>query len=473
MKSIRIFLIVTLIATITLVNVLSSVHGYSESMLQANKIFDNHLKGYANILNVIPWQSLEINQKLQATKLIEININDEEGALIAYKISNDENFELHSKNFNEYEIDKKMEPGYHSINFAGYRWRALYIKNDEGVKILVAERQDRRFIVSEKVVLESIFPIIMILPAIAILIWLIVGVGLAPVKKLAANFRQKQVTDLSPIELNDVPVELTLLASSANDLLLRLEQSFEREKRFASDAAHELRTPITALKLHIQNLIAESADSETINIETRNNETVELLKLSIDRMGHLVEQILTLNSTSADHYMASFITLDLEKTTQQIIGELYDSLEQKYITIELKSTSCEIIADKFGIETLLNNIISNAIKYTDVNGKIEVQINKDKENVCIVVMDSGIGIGIDQRERVFERFYRVDGDRNSSSVSGCGLGLSIVKRIADLHKASIQLSDSDYETGLKISICIPKMHRIMTDIKDNSLSEKN
>ena len=466
MKSIRIFLIVTLIATITLVNVLSSVHGYSESMLQANKIFDNHLKGYANILNAIPWHSMEINQRLSIKESIEKNLNDEEDALIAYKVLDDKNFEIHSEYFNDYEIDEIMEPGYHSINFAGYRWRALLVKNDEGIKILVAERQDKRFIVSEKVVLESIFPIIIILPAIAILIWLIVSVGLAPVKKLAANFRQKQVTDLSPIELNDVPVELTLLASSANDLLLRLEQSFEREKRFASDAAHELRTPITALKLHIQNLIAESTDSEA-----RNSETIELLKLSIDRMGHLVEQILTLNCTSADHYMANFVTLDLEKVTQQIIGELYESLEQKGIMIELKSVSCEITADQFGIETLLSNIISNAIKYTDLKGKIEVQINNNKESVCIVVMDSGVGIALEKRERVFERFYRVDGDRNSSSVTGCGLGLSIVKRIADLHKATIQLSDSDYETGLKISICIPKMHRKMTVVKDDSLSK--
>jgi len=317
---------------------------------------------------------------------------------------------------------------------------------------LVAERHDLRFIMAEKVVLASIVSVIAVIPIIALLIWLVVGFGLSPISRFADSFKTKEATDLSPILLGDVPKELKVLASSANDLLKRLEQSFEREKRFASDAAHELRTPITAIKLHIDNLLAET---------TYPSQSTKLLKISIDRISHLVEQILALNRSSPDQYLSNFTKFDLVEVTQNIIIEQYSVLSDKNIKIVLKGETCPIIADQFGIETLISNILSNAIKYCYKNCNIEITLNYDNDNITLVIMDSGPGIKAELRGRVFERFYRVDGDRHQSTVSGCGLGLSIVRHIVTLHKGKIDLADSadeaNFDSGLKVTVTLPNL----------------
>ncbi|MFT5521431.1 MAG: two-component system sensor histidine kinase QseC [Enterobacterales bacterium] len=453
MKSIRIFLIISLIAIITLVNFISSVNGYDKSMAEANKSFDQHLVRYANILRAIPWKSIDKEQIKNSEKIINELMHKEPNSVIAFNIFDTETLQSISSTVSEYNIEQSLSPGFQFINFGGYRWNALVVHDPrENIAILVAERNDLRFTMTENIVLASIVPIIAVIPIVAILIWLVVGFGLAPITQFADNFKTKEATDLSPIQLGDVPKELTVLASSANDLLKRLEQSFEREKRFSSDAAHELRTPITALKLHIDNLLAETPYP---------SQSTALLKVSIDRIGHLVEQILALNRTSPDQYLSNFTEFNLLEVAQNIIIQQYPELSEKNINIVLNGESCPIIADKFGIETLLSNVLSNAIKYCNNNCDIEVSLIQTIKTISIIIIDSGPGIAAELRDRVFERFYRVDGDRHKSSVQGCGLGLSIVKHIVTMHNGSINLADSaeepGFDSGLKVTIVLPNL----------------
>ncbi|MBV1920117.1 MAG: HAMP domain-containing histidine kinase, partial [Pseudomonadales bacterium] len=252
--------------------------------------------------------------------------------------------------------------------------------------------------------------------------------------------------DLTPLSETNTPSELTELVESSNGLLYRLRQSFDREKRFSGDAAHELRTPISALKIHLYNLR---------DIVPPNNESFQMLNVSIERMSHLIEQMLVLHRTTPDQFAKNFQKFDLHQAAQQQIIDQYQSFSDKQQTIELVGDVCGITADVFAIKTLLKNILDNACKYTPVGGAVKLSVAKENSNAVVMVDDSGEGISEELYSRVFERFYRVDGDQHKSNVIGCGLGFSIIQHIVDLHKGDISLSRSCFDTGLKITVVLP------------------
>ena len=172
-------------------------------------------------------------------------------------------------------------------------------------------------------------------------------------------------------------------------------------------------------------------------------------------MEHLVEQILSLYRTTPDQYMANFEYLNLYEITQQSIAQQYSTFETKDQQIELFGNSAWLQCDRFTIETLLNNLISNASKYTPEHGQIEISISEDDDYIRLKIEDSGPGIPEDKYHRVFDRFYRLDGDQHDSDIEGCGLGLSIVQHIVQLHHGEIQLSHSKFPTGLAITVAFP------------------
>jgi two-component system, OmpR family, sensor histidine kinase QseC len=242
---------------------------------------------------------------------------------------------------------------------------------------------------------------------------------------------------------------LMVLVESANGLLRRLEAGFERERRFTADAAHELRTPIAALKVHLQNLIDEMGGKETGPLGK--------LKQGVDRMGHLVEQILTLNRTTPEHYIAQFACIDLFAVTKRVMESgLIGQSAEKSQRLEFEGLVCEVYGDLFALETLILNLLGNAVKYTPSGGRIIVKISIVDGAVTLQVKDSGPGIPAQMRERVFERFYRLGGDRHESGVIGCGLGLSIARHIVSLHGAAIELSDSGMGSGLCVTVTFPR-----------------
>jgi two-component system sensor histidine kinase QseC len=272
-------------------------------------------------------------------------------------------------------------------------------------------------------------------------------VGLRPVTKLARDLEQREATTLHALPAADLPVELQPLANSANALLRRLEASFMRERRFSADVAHELRTPIAALRIQVENLgFATSVPAEAI----------AKLESGIERMSHLVEQILTLNRVAPDQYMGRFEPIALAAAVRRCIVEHSDALEQRSLEIELLGSEVTVQGDAYALDSLIGNLIGNAIKYTPAGGHIRVQTAADKDSVVLEVIDSGTGIPPEQRERVFDRFYRGGGDRHVAGAPGCGIGLSIVKQVADLHKARIELRDSVFASGLMVRVLFPR-----------------
>ncbi|MFT5140666.1 MAG: two-component system sensor histidine kinase QseC [Lysobacterales bacterium] len=434
MKSIRAFLVVVILAVITLFSFVAALKGYSSSMEEADRLFDQQLHDTARLIANL--HSIDQEKKV-----------DQESSF-AYQIWQGDRLLASSLNSPSTPITA-LTPGFAFSNFDGYRWRTVAHFDDvDRCWVLVAERTDLRYTLAENVVLESILPVLLALPLVGILIWVIVGQGLKPLHRLADRLGEKQADDLSPLPPDTSSKELTQIVLSSNTLLARLEKSLLRERQFASDAAHELRTPISTLKVQLHNISHELSGNYPAFID---------LSATIQRLGHIVEQILDLYRSSPDQYNASFKPVDLAILAQEVLAEEFSIFEIKNQKLEFEGSSCFISGDRFMLSTLIRNLLSNANKYTPAGGQINVMVNENGESVILTVEDSGLGIPEQQRDAVFERFYRVGGDRHQSGQPGCGLGLAIVQRIVESHGASITIANSSFESGTEFRIQFPQV----------------
>ena len=445
MKSIRVFLLVALLSTIILVNFVSALHGYRASMAEAQRLFDRQLATTARLLTAMPQPE---------TAAIVVGQTED----LAFQVwAGKERLLMRSANAPQESI-APFEEGYREVNFSGYRWRVFtdFAPERRGW-VQVAERIDLRYRLADKMILESVLPILLGIPVAGLLIWLVVGRGLSSLRRLAEALKKKRAEDLSPLPLEEPPEELLPVVKSTNALLARLQASFDRERRFSADAAHELRTPISAIRVHAHNLELELRD---LQCQRRSIEQVpdslEKLKGSVERMTHLVEQILDLYRTTPDHYPARFEPLDLYQLAREEIAESYAAFAAKNQSVELHGGAAPLFGDRFALAILLKNLLGNANKYTPEGGSIDVWARTEGERTILRVEDSGPGIPEAEYPRIFERFYRVGGDRHDTSVEGCGLGLSIVQHIAQLHHALIQLGKSVPGQGLSVRIDFPQ-----------------
>jgi two-component system sensor histidine kinase QseC len=447
-SSIRRFLVVVLLATITLINFLAALHGYRTSMAEAELLFDAQLVDIAEVLAVTA------SGPAAGTELISTMAPNGSMQRIAFQVWRGGVLES-SSGVGGADLAESIAPlseGYADVNFGGYRWRAYSRYVTTGDRwLIVAQRADVRFTLAESVILESILPIILGLPLVGLLIWVIVGRGLNPLRDLASEMGNKRSDDLSPVTNSEPPQELAVLIDSINGLLGRLDAAFEREKRFAADAAHELRTPISVLKVQLHNLLRD-VDGDATQLRS--------LQAAVERMGHSVEQVLMLYRTTPDQFAASLVQLDLASLARQVIAALYPQLEAKHQQIELLADRAPMQGDAFAIQTLLTNLIENASKYSGENGEIRVVVGRTNAGIKLTVEDSGPGIPADQYDKVFQRFYRVGSDRHNSGVPGTGIGLAIVQHIAEIHGATISLGGSVFATGLAVNVEFPAAAQI-------------
>lgn len=435
MTSIRTFLIAGIVATLTLFNFVAALRGYQGSMQEAETLFDNQL--------------LDLSQLVANLDLAEVKGDFRLGNNVAFQIWQGEQLLAASYHAPAESISER-QPGFNYANFDSYRWRTFARFDEARARwIIVAERTDLRFVLAENVVLESLAPILLGIPVVALLIWFIVGRGLKPLHQLSEELRQKKAQDLQPVEYQRTPAELDQVVQSINGFIHRLNEALEREQRFSADAAHELRTPISALKIQLHNLAQEVNTS---------SEAWQQLQLGVERMQHLVEQLLSLYRSTPEKFAAECSLLDLHAITQEVVARFYPVIEARQQSLELEGEPCLINGERFALETLVNNLLSNASKYTPHGGTIHLVVEQVNERICLVVEDNGPGIPAAEREHVFERFYRSPG-LNQSGVNGCGLGLTIVEHVARLHQATVQISDSSFGSGVAFKVFFPEPGR--------------
>ena len=274
--------------------------------------------------------------------------------------------------------------------------------------------------------------------------------GLRPFEAAARSVAKRSARSLAPISATDVPVELVPVVSSINGLLSRLSAAFSVQRRFLADAAHELRTPVTALRLQLQLLEQSASEAERRNALTD-------LKAGIDRSQRLIEQFLEVSSAEADGDAKPMKLVDLSALARSVVSEM--SLRADHARIDLGvrgPAGIQIQGYSHQLSVLLTNLVENALRYTPIGGKVDVELAVHEGSAVLRVIDTGAGIPEAERERVFERFYRGQhAEKTARDVSGSGLGLAIVRAIADRHRASIALSTAPGGQGLEVRMAFP------------------
>lgn len=336
--------------------------------------------------------------------------------------------------------------GYHTVPMNGHHWR-LFMLNDATDKhmILVAEREDVRGELVKKIALRSLLPDLIGLPLLALLVWLAIGWGLRPLQRMAELIKARAPDNLAPLILEPLPAELEPMGASLNRLLMQVNQLLDQEKRFIADAAHELRTPLAVLRIHAQNAL-EAPDTQD------RNDALRQLGVGVERATRVVAQLLTLARLDPNVVQLAMRELDLLGYLRNELAELIPLALERHQELNLEAiepADYQLLADGPSLGTLLQNLISNAVQYTPDGGRIQVQLEAQADAIVLRVQDSGPGVDEALREKLFERFYRLGAGQ------GAGLGLSIVLRVVELHRASISLGDSPLG-GLEVAVRLPR-----------------
>lgn len=432
MRSLRQFLIMLLLSAFVLISFVATVQAYRTGTAGVQRALDQQLYDHA--------------QLLAAHGLSARRISSFQSHMIAYQVLDAEGRLLERSGNSPDLAFMPLQPGYTEINFNEARWRALAHRDVEQRRwVLVAQRLESRDRIADEVIMQTILPTLFGIPVAGLVIWLVVGRGLSPLLLLSQRLRSKPAEDLEPIALPGLPVELQPVLDSTNQWLKRLKTAFEREKHFASDAAHELRTPISTLKVHLHNLQAQLPAPA---------QGWQALNQAVQSLEHLVEQMLVLYRTSPDRYLGHHEPLRLDSLAQEVIARGYDAIAGRQQQIELQAEPVTIDGNRFALEALVQNLVSNAGKYTPAGGRILVTLALAGQDVRLDVEDSGPGIPPAQRARALERFHRLPVE-SGSDIPGCGLGLAIVSHVVSQHGGEIRLDASPALAGLRVRISLP------------------
>jgi two-component system, OmpR family, sensor histidine kinase QseC len=342
------------------------------------------------------------------------------------------------------------KPGLSDKILNGKKWRTFTIYDrQQGVILAIAEQYTSRYAMIRHMLIDDTYLTLLIYPLSGLFIWLIIGSGLKSIRFFAKEVAERAADHLDPVDLNEVPIEISPLVDELNKLFLRLQQAFEREQRFAADAAHELHTPLAALKTQAQLALKASEPQECYT-------HLKQVIASVDRCAHVIQQLLTLCRLSPETIMPEHFTyINLARIAAEVIAQLAPQAVLKQIEIELiaKDSEYKLLGNATGLHVLIRNLVDNAIRYTPRGGIVKVIIVNLPDAIFLQVVDNGTGIPSQLRARVFERFFRVLGN----NAQGSGLGLAIVEQITKLHHGSIHLDKPEEGTGLKVEVKFPKI----------------
>ena len=427
MHSIRRTITLVLISSLILVIFSAAIHGYRAALSMSSRFMDQEL---TTLLYSVALSNGQQVEDLGSSELV-------------YQIWRNDKLITDSPN----QPDKPLTlgaDGFSEQNFDGRRWRVYKQTLTDGTTVIVGQPLQSRVGLTDALTVSVIMPFIYAVPILALIVFMSVSLGLKPLKLLSSKLSNRQGKDLSPVSLPQVPTEMQPVMDTLNTMLLRLNEAFEREQQFASNAAHELRTPLSVMKINLHNLAKERRDEAG---------KLQAIQQDTDRMIHVVNQILLLSRTSPEMFHTQLSQVDAFVVAQNVIADLYSKIESKQQEISLEGDSALLMSTEFTLYTLLQNLLANASAYSPQGAAIQVSVLVKDQQVCLVVEDSGPGIAPHERSQVLKRFYRDQKDEKYKS-TGSGLGLAIVGQIVTLHHGSIALGDASLG-GLSVTVSLP------------------
>jgi two-component system sensor histidine kinase QseC len=444
MNSLRLRLILLLSVGLGIAWLVAAWFTHIESREEIDHLFDAQLAQSAQVL--LGTTRHDLHERLEHGE-DEVTVSHEYEQKLAFQIWDEANLLVRSANAPATALSADKE-GFSETTLSGQTWRVFTRwDNRHEFMIQVAEPLAGRGRLARHITFKMLLPTFSALPVLALLIWFGVGAGLKPLQQLRKEVKQRRASRLEPVAMEGVPEEVTPLVKALNDLFARLESAFEGERRFTADAAHELRTPLAALKIQAQ-VALRSTDTAERQIALEN------VLRGVDRATRLVEQLLALARVDPEIAAAGYQPVDLCCLAATVMRDLEPLAHAKQIVLSLEQSAanilCKVLGDDAQLNLLLRNLLDNAIRYTPKGGCVSVSI-RNLAGVTLEVRDTGPGIPEAEREQVLQRFYRISG----TGQDGSGLGLSIVRRIAELHGARLVLSDSETGSGLLASVIWP------------------
>ncbi len=343
-------------------------------------------------------------------------------------------------------LPERATLGFSDVVTGGERWR-VYSTLARGRVIQVGQPFEVRERIAAAAALRSLTPLLFFAPLVALAIWWLVGKSLMPVEQIATELRRRDANRLDPVPEGHIPVEVEPMVTSLNGLLGRLRASFAAQRAFVADAAHELRTPIAALKLQA-GLMARARDDRA------RAEALCELNAGIDRSAHLIDQLLTLARSEPQARSAPDDRIDLARVARAVVGEMTPLALARGSRIEFDAPeTLALRGDASALHSLLRNLVDNALRHTPAGSMVSVRVDTDDDQARVSVDDDGPGIAVEEHERVFDRFY----GRTAGGDGGSGLGLAIAKAVIDRHAGRIELDRSPLG-GLRVLVSLPRIH---------------
>ncbi len=343
----------------------------------------------------------------------------------------------------------EFTPGFSERNLDGTLWRTFGLVEPESkLRVQVGEQHAVRQETVANIVFNSLWPLFPALPLIALVIWITVGRGLRPLKQVAVKVERRDPNSLVPISADAVPHEVVPMVESLNRLFTRVQSALDNERQFTANAAHELRTPLAALKATAQAKQLSDHDGE-------HKSFLQQIVRGVDRTSHLLEQLLTLaRMESQSMTMRHLQEVDLCQQVLEELSEIGQRALDRDIELSYEGPERGVTVLGYGpaLQILIRNLIDNAIRYTPAGGQVRIAILPGSREASLKIEDTGPGIPLEQMSQVFQRFKRGE----DVKAEGSGLGLSIVRRIIELHHGRIELENLDEESGLRVNIFLKR-----------------
>jgi two-component system, OmpR family, sensor kinase len=417
----------------------AGIFSFTAAFIEANELQDDQLRQVAALID----QQI-ISPTLQMTESEYNNLHiDSEARLIIQELS----AAAVNQNTPNLVLPTTLPDGLQTLRIHNNRWR-VYVKTlHSGHRIALAQDTALRDEIARDGALRTVLPFIILIPILIGITSILIRRMLQPIRQLASSVDHRSDQELGALTATEVPDEIQPFIDAINRLLLRVARSVEIQRRFVADAAHELRSPLTALSLQAEGLA-------TSEMPLESKQRVHKLHAGLKRSRLLLEQLLALARAQDQQKNRTTSLLSMQKIFRQVLESLMPLAEAKNIDIGvLNSTDITINANETEVMTLVKNLIDNAIRYTPENGQVDIDVAQQDQYVVITVQDSGPGIPLDEQTRVFDPFYRVLGNE----AIGSGLGLSIVQTIIERMNGFITLENRDEQggvAGLKVTAAV-------------------
>jgi len=406
---------------------------FFQALGETNEIFDYQLRQLALTLRDRSFSTAALAEALQGEEALDLAIQvwSPEGSLLYDSLPGTG-------------LPSLVQLGFSTVSTPRGAWRVFAVQQ-RGLTIQAAQPVAVRDRLAAQAAWRTLMPFLVALPLMGLLIWRLVGRELAPLERTAAAVSRRSPASLAPIPAADAPEEMRALIDALNALLGRLDTALASQRRFVADAAHELRSPLTALSLQLQ--LATRARSEEKRAQAH-----EALRRGVERATRLVEQLLALARQSPDAPAGPAVPVDLSDIARLAVEHHAAAATAKRLDVShVTSTPVTIPGEPAALAILADNLVGNAVRYTPADGTVRVTTGRDAGGAFLTVADDGPGIAPAERERVFHRFYRGE----NADGPGSGLGLAIVKEVADRHGASVSLEEGLGGRGLRVRVDFP------------------